>query len=74
MAEVDAGIDHRDQHLVAGGERVRLADAKLGERVLRRIADRRERSRRRGRRCRLGVTLAGGTNVALSLCICDARR
>ena len=47
MTEVDAGIDHRDQHPVAVGERVRLADAELGERVLRRVAagrDRRARS------------------------------
>ena len=53
MAEVDAGIDHRDQDRVAVGERVRLADAELGERVLRRIAAGRDRRRGRDRGRRL---------------------
>ena len=54
MTEVDAGIDHRDQHSLAGGERMRLADAKLAERILRGVADRRDRrrGRHRGRRLR----------------------
>ena len=59
MAEVDAGIDHRDQHLVAGGERVRLVQPQLGERVLRRIAGGRQRARRRHDRRGLGRGVAG---------------
>ena len=35
---VDAGIDHRDQHIVAFGERMRLRQPQLGEFVLRGIA------------------------------------
>ena len=53
MAEVDAGVDHRDQDLVAVGKSVRLADAKLGERILRGIAGRGPRGRGRDRRRRL---------------------
>ncbi len=34
MGGVDAGIDHRDQHLVALGERVRLRQAELVGRIL----------------------------------------
>ena len=36
--DVDAGIDHRNQHIVAFGERVRLRQMQLGEFVLRGIA------------------------------------
>ena len=68
MAEVDAGIDHRDQHRVAVGERVRLADAELGERVLRRIAAGRDRRRGRDR----GRRLRGSPGCA-ALWPCEVR-
>jgi hypothetical protein len=38
MSEVDAGIDHRDQHLFALGELMRLPQPELGQRILRRVA------------------------------------
>ena len=38
MGGIDAGIDHRDQHLLALGERVGLRQAKLGEGILPGIA------------------------------------
>src|SRR5262245_16903612 len=38
MSEVDAGVDHRDQHLVALGELMRLPQAQLRQRVLSRVA------------------------------------
>ena len=78
MPGVHAGIDHRDQDVVALGQAVRLLQPQLGQRVLRRIAaERRERagsrrdrgrSRRRGggRRKRRGLfncLLRGGVEV-----------
>ena len=37
MGRVDAGIDHRDQDIVALGERMRLRQLQLGQRILRGI-------------------------------------
>ena len=36
MGRIDRGVDHRDQHMLALGERMRLRQVQLGERILRR--------------------------------------
>ena len=48
MRRIDAGIDHRDQHLIALGETMRERQPQLAERILRGIAVRllRRRTRR----------------------------
>jgi len=80
MSEVDAGIDHRDQHLVALSELVRLPQAQLGRRVLPRVALAEERG---GRRLALGrqlllelvdVVWLRGQNDAFGLQGVDDRR
>ena len=37
MLDIDAGIDHRNQHIVAFGEGVRLRQMQPGEFILRRV-------------------------------------
>ena len=72
---VDAGIDHRDQHVVAARQAVRLLQPQLGQRVLRRIADRRRHrpgtqrhDRQRPRRRRLRRREGRGRRYAAPDC------